>query len=210
MQSSPGGLPWKLVLQVFVVGLFALGLLVWTIVERRQAPAATGDRVLQPVANNPQPSPPPVAASLTPVERVAPPDRIAPPERIAPPVVASPSTTESAAPAMATPSITGVAEPVRPQPSIAPSKAVPSAATTAAEPTPPAPRTGKVRFAIQPWGEVLVDGKSRGVSPPLKELSIPEGRHRIQIRNGGFPGYDSELDVKAGSKDEIAYSFKAP
>ena len=72
------------------------------------------------------------------------------------------------------------------------------------------PKTGKVRLSIRPWGEVLVDGKTRGVSPPLKELSIAEGRHRIQIRNGDFPGFDRELDIKPGSKDEIAWSFKAP
>jgi hypothetical protein len=48
------------------------------------------------------------------------------------------------------------------------------------------------------------------VSPPLKELSIPEGRHRIQIRNGDFRGYDTALDIKAGSKNEISYSFTAP
>jgi serine/threonine protein kinase len=196
MQSSPGGLPWKLVLQVFVVGLFALGLLVWNIVERRQAPPATADHVLQPVANTPQATLP-VAASPAPAERVA------------PPVVASPSRTESVAPVMTSSSIAEAAAPVRPEPSVATVTAVPSVPTAATQP-PPAPRAGKVRFSIRPWGEIFIDGKSRGVSPPLKELSIPEGRHRIQIRNGTFPGYDSELDIKSGSKDEIAYSFKAP
>jgi hypothetical protein len=86
----------------------------------------------------------------------------------------------------------------------------PGVQATPSEAAPLPPRIGKVRFSIKPWGEVIVDGKSKGVSPPLKELSIPEGRHRIQIRNGDFPGYDSELEVKAGSKDEIAHSFKAP
>ena len=92
----------------------------------------------------------------------------------------------------------------------------PTAATVAtAEPRPAeslasVPKTRKVRLSIKPWGEVLVDGKARGVSPPLKELSIAEGRHRIQIRNGDFPGFDRELDIKPGSKDEIAWSFKAP
>ena len=75
---------------------------------------------------------------------------------------------------------------------------------------PPAPRTGKIRFSIKPWGEIIVDGKTRGVSPPIKELSIPEGRHRIEVRNGAFPGYESELDIKAGSTGSISYSFKAP
>jgi hypothetical protein len=77
-------------------------------------------------------------------------------------------------------------------------------------PAPPAPPTGKIQFSIKPWGEIIVDGKTRGVSPPIKELSIPEGRHRIKIRNGTFPGYESELDIKAGSTGSISYSFKAP
>ena len=98
---------------------------------------------------------------------------------------------------------------MRPEPAIATAVLAPNPAAIN-EPAAPAPRIGKVRLSIRPWGEVLVDGKSRGVSPPLKEISIPEGRHRIQIRNGDFPAYDSELDIKAGSKDEIAYSFKAP
>ena len=82
--------------------------------------------------------------------------------------------------------------------------------TTPAASAPPAPRTGKIQFSIKPWGEIIVDGKTRGVSPPIKELSIPEGRHRIEIRNGTFPGYESEVDIKAGSSGSISYSFKAP
>jgi hypothetical protein len=82
--------------------------------------------------------------------------------------------------------------------------------TTPGASAPPAPRTGKIQFSIKPWGEIMVDGKTRGVSPPIKELSIPEGRHRIKIRNGAFPGYESELDIKAGSTGSISYSFKAP
>ena len=71
-------------------------------------------------------------------------------------------------------------------------------------------QTGKILFSIKPWGEIIVDGKTRGVSPPIKELSIPEGRHRIEVRNGTFQGYKSELDIKAGSTGSVSYSFKAP
>ena len=48
------------------------------------------------------------------------------------------------------------------------------------------------------------------MSPPLKELSLPEGRHRIEIRNSTFPGYTSEIDIKGGSNVSIAHTFKAP
>jgi hypothetical protein len=34
---------------------------------------------------------------------------------------------------------------------------------------PPGP-TALVMFAISPWGEIFLDGKSAGVSPPLAEL----------------------------------------
>jgi cytoskeletal protein RodZ len=181
MQRSPGGLPWKLVLQVFVVGLFALGLLVWGTIERRQPAPSAADRAssAEPVASTAQPSSPPVVATLAPTSNVAPP-------------IAEP------------------ALPVRSESSVTTVTTVPNVQVAPAEPAAPAPRTGKVRFSVKPWGEVIVDGKSRGVSPPLKELAIPEGRHRIQIKNGDFPGYDTELEIKAGGKGEIAYSFNAP
>jgi len=196
MRSSPGGLPWKLGLQVFVVGLFALGLLVWTVIERRQATQATADHVAA-LAGSAQTSN--VAVTVPAVATDT-----------APTVVTRPSIAEPISPVMPSPSTAEPASPVGVEPTVATVASVRSASTPAAEPTAPVPRTGKIRLAIRPWGEVVVDGKSRGVSPPLKELSIPEGRHRIQIRNGDFAGYDSELDIKAGSKGEIAYSFKAP
>ena len=74
----------------------------------------------------------------------------------------------------------------------------------------PAPRIGKIQFAIRPWGEIVVDGRKRGVSPPIKELSLPEGRHRIEVRNSTFSGYAGEVDVKAGQSVSIAHSFTSP
>jgi len=179
MQSSPGVLPRKLVLQVSVVGLFALGVLLWSLDERRQVSPATADRtpVLPPVAApGAGAAPSPAPATDVPVSASSP---------VAALVEATPRGAAAGA-------MVANAEP----------KLAESVAHVA--------KTGKVRLSIKPWGEVLVDGKARGVSPPLKELSIAEGRHRIQIRNGDFPGFDRELDIKPGSKDEIAWSFKAP
>jgi len=53
----------------------------------------------------------------------------------------------------------------------------------------------------------VIDGKKRGVSPPLKEIAIPEGRHRIEIRNGTLPAYASDVNVAAGGRVSIAHSF---
>ena len=38
------------------------------------------------------------------------------------------------------------------------------------------PRDGTVTLAVTPWGEISVDGSSRGVSPPLTQLTLATGR----------------------------------
>ena len=47
----------------------------------------------------------------------------------------------------------------------------------------PAGTTGIVKLEISPWGELVVDGKLAGVSPPLAELTLDAGRHTIEIRH---------------------------
>jgi hypothetical protein len=71
--------------------------------------------------------------------------------------------------------------------------------TPLAAPPPPVDevRTAEatVRLAIRPWGEVRVDGRLVGVSPPLKTLQLGPGRHAISIANGTLPVYRKELVV---------------
>ncbi|HYC41411.1 MAG TPA: PEGA domain-containing protein [Noviherbaspirillum sp.] len=64
-----------------------------------------------------------------------------------------------------------------------------------------------VKLAIQPWGEVYVDGAKRGVSPPMKSVSLAPGRHHIEIRNGGFAPYKETIEVKSGSDITVQYVF---
>jgi len=63
-------------------------------------------------------------------------------------------------------------------------------------------------FAVSPWGEVYIDGKRAGVSPPLKELKVAAGKHRIEIRNLNFAPYSEMLDLPAESTRRIKYKFK--
>jgi class 3 adenylate cyclase len=73
---------------------------------------------------------------------------------------------------------------------------------------PPKVPVGRVEFAVAPWGEVLVDGKSRGVSPPLRSLEIPVGAHTIEIRNSTFPAHVSKVEVKEGAAIRIRHRFR--
>ena len=70
------------------------------------------------------------------------------------------------------------------------------------------PAEGKVVLAITPWGEVLVDGQSRGVSPPIQSLDLPAGPHTIEIRNRDLPAHVRQIVVKPGEPVRIRHRFQ--
>lgn len=72
----------------------------------------------------------------------------------------------------------------------------------------PAPGLGRLEVAVLPWGEVVVDGRSRGVSPPLRVLDIPAGTHTIELRNSTFPAHVEKVEVKPGEATRIRHRFK--
>jgi hypothetical protein len=65
-----------------------------------------------------------------------------------------------------------------------------------------------VSLAILPWGEVYLDGKLQGVSPPLLELQVVEGKHLMEIKNSTFPVFSQSFIAKPGSQIKIRHSFK--
>lgn len=64
-----------------------------------------------------------------------------------------------------------------------------------------------VSVTVIPWGEVYLDGKQQGVSPPLDTLHVTPGKHDIEIRNTTFPPYTLSVDVKAGEQLKIKHKF---
>lgn len=95
---------------------------------------------------------------------------------------------------------------------VASAKPASSASATTAEaaastkPTEPI-KPGTLKLAIQPWGEIYVDGGKRGVSPPLKSLSLPPGKHRIEVRNGQFAPHKETIEVKSDRETTVKYVF---
>jgi class 3 adenylate cyclase len=67
---------------------------------------------------------------------------------------------------------------------------------------------GRVELAVAPWGEVLVDGKSRGISPPLRVLELPPGSHTVEIRNSTFPAHVAHVEVKPGEAVKVQHRFR--
>lgn len=68
--------------------------------------------------------------------------------------------------------------------------------------------TGTVRLSVSPWGEVFVDGTSRGVTPPLKQLVLDAGSYRIEIRNPAGPVWTKQIEVAAGQRTTVSHRFQ--
>jgi class 3 adenylate cyclase len=63
-------------------------------------------------------------------------------------------------------------------------------------------------FSLQPWGEIFVDGRSRGVTPPMKSLKLPPGRYKIEVRNTTFPVHAVNLDLKTRDEITVRHRFQ--
>ncbi len=77
---------------------------------------------------------------------------------------------------------------------------------TSTAPAKPVP-TGTVKLAVSPWGRVFVGRKAMGVTPPLNQLTLPQGRHTVIIRNDDFPPYQQTIEVKAGQSVSVSHAF---
>ncbi len=64
-----------------------------------------------------------------------------------------------------------------------------------------------MKIAISPWGLVEVDGAASGAAPPITELTLPEGRHQIVVRNGDFAPYTASINVTAGQTVSLRHKF---
>ena len=73
---------------------------------------------------------------------------------------------------------------------------------------PAAKGDASVTLAVSPWGEVFIDGKRLGVTPPLRDLTLPSGKHTILIVNATFTPYSKTIDLAPGSTHKIKYKFQ--
>ena len=72
----------------------------------------------------------------------------------------------------------------------------------------PAKAKATIMFAISPWGEVYVDGKNLGASPPLATLQLEAGKHKVEIRNQAFAPYRDTVNLESGQLLKIRHKFK--
>ncbi|HOY37290.1 serine/threonine-protein kinase [Piscinibacter sp.] len=162
------------------------------------APAVARPAPARPVTTPPPaPEPAPVLAAA-PAE--APAVVTAPAADVpAPPVEAASAAAPTVAPARAA---APRAAPAKPAPA---KDARPVRDTRVAAAAPAA--TGSVRIAVSPWGNVEVNGAAVGITPPLNELTLPEGRHQVTIRNADFPPFVATVTVVPGQSVNLRHKF---
>ncbi|MGE5450651.1 MAG: serine/threonine-protein kinase [Acidobacteriota bacterium] len=66
---------------------------------------------------------------------------------------------------------------------------------------------GRVTLAVSPWGEVSVDGRAMGVTPPLNHLNLPPGKHTVTISNGDSPVFKRVIVIKSGRTYALEHQF---
>jgi serine/threonine-protein kinase len=153
------------------------------------------------LSREPAPAPAPVVAAAPSSVELRP----------APPRVSTPSPVEGSS-ASSTAPAAALADSARPA---AESRTSASAAARSSEPrrtrseTAAAAPTGDgyVALAVSPWGEVVVNGATRGVSPPLTRLQLPPGVHAVEIRNGAAPPLKARVEVKPGQTVALQHRF---
>ena len=57
-------------------------------------------------------------------------------------------------------------------------------------------------------GEVYVDGRKKGISPPLTEVRLAPGKHDIEIRNTTFPRYVQSVNLEADAQVKVKHKFQ--
>jgi serine/threonine-protein kinase len=88
-----------------------------------------------------------------------------------------------------------------------PARSAAAADPATATPAPPAGALGELRLAISPWGEVELNGRAMGTTPPLTRLSLPPGRHQVTVRNSDLPPYSVTVEVHADEPVTLRHRF---
>lgn len=96
-----------------------------------------------------------------------------------------------------------------PAPARAAPQAPPPPAMVTAKAEQASPGSAKLIIAVSPRGELYIDGKHHGTTPPVTTLDLEPGLHRIEIRSGSRKPYLTYMTIEAGDERRIRHDFNA-
>jgi serine/threonine protein kinase len=91
----------------------------------------------------------------------------------------------------------------------APKQETPRLHPTAKTPDPQPGGMATLIIAVSPQGELYIDGKHYGTTPPLTTLDLEPGMRRIEIRSGSRKPYLTYMAVEPGDQRRIRHDFSA-
>jgi serine/threonine protein kinase len=97
---------------------------------------------------------------------------------------------------------------VQPQPTTIELKTTAPTEPTAASLPTDVTAEGAIKLDIKPWGTVTVDGVSRGISPPLKQLTLPVGTHMIEVTNPPAAPVIQTVEITKDASATFSHTFK--
>ncbi len=152
--------------------------------------AATGSSIglATPDATQPTSEPAPVHTDTPPAP---PPESVT--ALVAPPAAPPPKPVALSEPAINPGSQVAVNKPEKPQ-----------------KPAQASEKTGLLSISSWPWSEIWINGKKRGVNPPLREIRLEQGEYSIELRNPGFPPVDKSVVIIADQKTTVEHHFTPP
>jgi serine/threonine-protein kinase len=69
--------------------------------------------------------------------------------------------------------------------------------------------TARLILAVSPQGELYINGKHQGTTPPITTLDLEPGMHRVEVRNGSRRPYLTYMTIEAGDVRRIRHDFNA-
>jgi eukaryotic-like serine/threonine-protein kinase len=66
---------------------------------------------------------------------------------------------------------------------------------------------GAVIFAVEPGGAVEINGVQIGTTPPLRRLTLPNGKYQVTIRNDAFQPHVLSITVSGDKPVNISHRF---
>jgi hypothetical protein len=69
--------------------------------------------------------------------------------------------------------------------------------------------TAQLILAVSPRGEIYIDGKHHGTTPPITTFNLEPGMYRIEVRNGSRKPFLTYMTVQAGDVRRIRHDFNA-
>lgn len=67
---------------------------------------------------------------------------------------------------------------------------------------------GTLTLDIRPWGNVSINGRGYGASPPRNSIRLAPGTYSVVVTNGDLPAYRTSVTIEPGGSAALSHQFE--